>query len=173
MPLRSIGADAGRKGSSMPEGKSKFLERILDKDAAGAAEHPSFTSERQLTAQAFNLHIERKDGRRSEGFAWSHYVGYRWTDDGEKERLIVLFGMRAIEIEGHHLGLLVREIREGQLNSVRELTSAQCTLLSNNASGMEPVIERVTSYPDFEELFKEIKKGEEGDDTGFARKTRR
>ena len=42
----------------------------------------SFTSERQHTAQAFNLHVERRDGRRAEGFAWSHYVGYEWTDEG-------------------------------------------------------------------------------------------
>jgi len=147
----------------MPEGKSKFLEKILDKDAAGAAERASFTSERQLTAQAFNLHIEHKDGRHSEGFAWSHYAGYRWTDEGERERLVVLFGMRAIEIEGHHLGALVREIREAQLNSVRELTTAQCALLSNNSPGSEPVIERVRSYPDFEDILREIK-GEEDDD---------
>ena len=111
----------------MHETKSKFLDKILDggKEADGAK---SFTSERQHTAQAFNLHIERRDGRKTEGFAWSHYAGYQWTDEGEQERLVVIFGMRAVEIEGHNLVVLVDEIREGQLNSVRELASGQAKL---------------------------------------------
>src|ERR1700692_340708 len=104
----------------MPEPKSRFIDKILDGKGSGADEARSFTSERQHTAQAFNLHIERRDGRRTEGFAWSHYVGYQWTDEGSHERLVVVFGTRAIEIEGHYLGALVEEIREGQLNRIRE-----------------------------------------------------
>src|ERR1700733_834822 len=100
----------------MAEAKSKFLRQIIENEA----EAKSFTSERQLTAQAFNLHVEHKDGRSSEGFAWSHYTGYQWQDEGEQERLVVVFGTRAIEIEGHHLGVLVNEIREGQLNRIGE-----------------------------------------------------
>src|ERR1700677_3667140 len=107
----------------MPDQKSRFLGKILDAKGAGPDEQASFTSERQHTAQAFNLHVERKDGRRTEGFAWSHYAGYQWSDDGGNERLVVLFGNRAVEIEGHNLGVLVAEIREGQLNSIRELAS--------------------------------------------------
>ena len=37
----------------------------------------------------------------------------------------MIFGARAIEIEGHNLGVLVDEIREGQLNGIRELVSGQ------------------------------------------------
>src|ERR1017187_9753900 len=102
----------------MPEQKSRFLDKILDAKGAGAEAEASFTSERQHTAQAFNLHVERRDGRRAEGFAWSHYAGYQWTDEGEFERLVVIFGERAVEIKGHNLGVLVGEIREGQLNSI-------------------------------------------------------
>ena len=58
-----------------------------------------------------------KTGARAEGFAWSHYAGYQWTDEGERERLVVIFGGRAVEIEGHNLGVLITEIREGQLNA--------------------------------------------------------
>src|ERR1700704_1248408 len=111
----------------MADTKAKFLDKFLSEK--GPDETKTFTSERQHTAQAFNLHVERKDGRRTEGFAWSHYVGYQWTDDGQHERLVVIFGMRAVEIEGHNLGPLVTEIREGQLNSVRELASGQVQLL--------------------------------------------
>ena len=156
----------------MPENKSKFLEKILDGKDVGADDGRSFTSERQLTAQAFNLHVERKDGRRAEGFAWSHYTGYQWTDKGDQERLIVLFGTRALEIEGHHLGVLVNEIRDGQLNSIRELVSGQRMLLEQAGDGDQPIIASVKTYPDFEELLKEVK-GEDGHDTGFAGKARR
>src|SRR5580698_11465938 len=155
----------------MPEKKTRFLDTILDSKAAGGDDGKTFTSERQHTAQAFNLHVERRDGRRSEGFAWSHYAGYQWTDEGSHERLVVVFGMRAIEIEGHNLGVLVTEIREGQLNSIRELASGQAQLLQHANPDNQPVIESVRSYPDFAEILKGIK-GED-DEPGFARKVSR
>jgi hypothetical protein len=116
----------------MHDAKPKsFTKALIDKMGKAHEDDPerTFTSERQHTAQAFNLHVERRDGRRTEGFAWSHYAGYQWTDEGSHERLVVVFGMRAIEIEGHNLGVLVTEIREGQLNSIRELASGQAQLL--------------------------------------------
>lgn len=142
-----------------------FAERFLKDDTA-----KGYGKERQLTAQSFNLHVEKRDGRHAEGFAWSHYVGYRWTDDGEKERLIVLFGMRAVEVEGHNLGVLVGEIREGQLNRIQEMTTAKAQLLEAGED-VEPVITSVKMYPDFEEVLKELK-GEEKDAAkgGFAQR---
>lgn len=145
----------------MPEQKSRFLDKILDVKSP-ADEKASFTSERQLTAQAFNLHVERRDGRRSEGFAWSHYAGYQWTDEGEQERLVVIFGERAVEIKGHNLGVLVGEIREGQLNSIRELASGQATLLETSNPDNQPIIADVKSYPDFDEILSDLK-GENDD----------
>ena len=144
----------------MPETKSRFLNRIIDEK--GANEAAPFTKERQHTAQAFNLHVERKDGRKSEGFAWSHYAGYQWTADGHHERLFVIFGARAVEIEGHNLGVLVTEIREGQLNSIRELASRQATLVEHEKPDSGPIISSIRSYPDFEQILKEIK-GEDDD----------
>jgi hypothetical protein len=149
----------------MPDTKARFAERILD---GRGDEGKGFTSERQLTAQAFNLHVERRDGRHSEGFAWSHYAGYQWNDEGEKERLVVIFGTRAVEIEGHNLGVLVAEIREGQLNSIRELATAQAALKQANAD-KEPIINSVKSYPDFEDILREIK----GEDDDQHRHTKR
>jgi hypothetical protein len=160
----------------MPDTKQKsFAESLLKKTARGTPDddpEKTFTSERQHTAQAFNLHVERRDGRRSEGFAWSHYAGYQWTDEGEHERLIVVFGMRAVEIEGHNLGVLVAEIREGQLNSIRELASGQAQLLQQGNPDNQPIIASVRSYPDFADILKEIK-GEDEREHGFARKVSR
>jgi hypothetical protein len=150
----------------MPDTKSRFLNRIIEEK--GADDTTAFTKERQHSAQAFNLHVERKDGRRTEGFAWSHYMGYQWTDDGHHERLVVIFGSRAVEIEGHNLGVLVTEIREGQLNSIRELASRQATLLEHEKPD-GPIISSVKSYPDFEQILKEIK-GEEDDNQQHARR---
>ena len=153
----------------MPEAKSKFLDKILDGKSTGPEEAKSYTSERQHTAQAFNLHVERRDGRRAEGFAWSHYAGYEWTDEGSHERLVVVFGMRAVEIEGHNLGVLVDEIREGQLNSIRELASGQKMLLEQGNPDNQPIIASVRSYPDFDDILREIK----GEDDDKARHLKR
>jgi hypothetical protein len=141
----------------MPDTKSRFVNRIIEGRGGENDSEKTFTSERQHTAQAFNLHVERRDGRRTEGFAWSHYAGYQWTDEGSHERLVVVFGARAIEIEGHNLGVLVTEIREGQLNSIRELASGQVQLLQRGNPDNQPVIESVKLYPDFEEVLSEIK----------------
>lgn len=155
----------------MPETKSRFINKILDAKGIEQDGENSFTSERQHTAQAFNLHVERRDGRQTEGFGWSHYVGYQWTDMGEHERLVVVFGVRAVEIEGHNLGVLVKEIREGQLNGIRELASRQTTLLEQANPENEPIISSVKTYPDFEEILKGIK-GEDEHDASHAGKVR-
>ena len=149
----------------MPETRSRALDKILERGDSPKG----FTEERQLTAQSFNLHVAWRDGLRTEGFAWSHYAGYQWKDEGSHEKLVVIFGGRALEIEGHHLGVLVEKIREGQLNGIREMVSSQATLLKQENPENEPIISSVKTYPDFEEVLKEIK-GDGERDTGFAGK---
>jgi hypothetical protein len=142
----------------VPDSRNHILERILGKEGADDSAHiHSHTSERQQTAQAFSLHVESRDGKRSEGFPWAFYGGYRWRDDGESETLVVLFGARAVEITGHNLVVLVDEIREGQLNGIFELANAQSHLLEKENPENEAIITSVRTYPDFEEVFKEIK----------------
>jgi hypothetical protein len=153
----------------MPEQRSKFVEKILDTKGADGDGEKSFTSEHQHTAQAFNLHVERRDGMEAEGIGWSHYFTYKWSDKGGHERLAIIFGGRAIEIEGRNLGPLVDEIREGKLNGVKELISRQATLLEHENPNNEPIISSARFYPDFEELLSEIK-GEQKDErkAGFS-----
>lgn len=146
----------------MHDVRSAPLRRILE-NAEPAGEKKSFTSERQHTAQAFTLHVEYRDGRHSEDFPWALYGGSAWKDDGERERLVLLFGDRALEIEGYNLNILVAEIRGGQLNGIKELVSRQATLLESAKNENEPVISGVKSYPEFEQILKELK-GEEDDD---------
>jgi hypothetical protein len=157
------------------EGRSHNLERILGRVGNDEPGHiHSHTSERQQSAQSFNLHVEFQDGRQADGFAWSHYTGYQWRDFGEgRERLVLIFGARAIEIEGQNLEVLVDDIREGQLNGIHELTSAQAELLKHANPENEAVIARVRCYPDFEEVLKEIKGEQEEHETRHARRAQR
>jgi len=139
---------------------SKYLRRILEEQGDHVEDHdvvPSSSSERQLAAQAFNLHIEHLDGRVTEGLAWSLYAGYRWTDDGDHETLVLVFGPRAVEITGLNLRMLVAKIREGQLNSVRELPTSVRKQLEQMNPDHQAIIESIKTFPDFDEVLKEIK----------------
>ncbi len=50
-------------------------------------------------------------------------------DEGEQERLVVIFGTRAVEIWAITSAFWSNEIREGQLNGMRELaTTAKAAL---------------------------------------------
>jgi hypothetical protein len=85
---------------------------------------------------------------------------------------VVIFGERAVEIEGHNLGVLVNGIREGQLNGIRELATGQHMALRQSNPENEPIIARVKCYPEFEEILKEIR-GENDDKSRHARRFER
>jgi hypothetical protein len=152
---------------------SKFVRRILEEQGDHVEDHEPMTSsssERQLTAQAFNLHIEHLDGRVSEGFAWSHYAGYRWTDDGEHETLVLVFGPRAVEITGLNLRSLVAKVRDGQLNSIRELPTSQRKQLEQMNPDNQAIIASIRTFPDFDEVLREIKGEQDEQPTRHARR---
>jgi hypothetical protein len=153
----------------MPEGRSRVVHKILEQSEDAAR---SYTKERQLSAQSFALHVERRDGKNAEGFSWSHYVGHHWTREEGREKLVMLFGQRAVEVEGQNLAALVESLRDGQLNGIRELTGAQAALLRQANPDNEPIIESVKCYPEFDEILKEIK-GENDDKGRFARRIER
>ena len=148
--------------------KSRFLERILDPKSPDEAK--GFTAERQHTAQAFDLQVEKRDGRWSEGFPWHHYSGRKWTDEGSHERLVIFFSGRAVEILGHNLKPLIDQLREGRLTGVTEMLTSHA-VLSRAEGSAETIINNVEMYPDAEEILKEIK-GDDGHDTGFVGKMR-
>lgn len=153
----------------MAEARSRVVHKILEQTGDAAK---SYTKERQLSAQSFTLHIERRDGRSAEGFSWAHYVGHHWTQDDGGEKLTVLFNERAVEIQGHNLRALVDGVRDGQLNGIRELPSSKVALLRQSNPDDEPIIESVRCYPEFDEILKEIK-GENDDKARFTRRIER
>jgi hypothetical protein len=159
----------------MPEAKQKsFAEEVFRKTGRGVPDddtEKAATKERQHAAQAFGLRVKFKDGRHTQGFAWSHFAGYEWADEGEQERLTLLFGPRALTLEGFNLSVLIRSIDEGQLKGIKELSHAQAELLRIENPENEPIIVRVVSDPPFKDIVKEIK-GEDDDEVGHARKLR-
>lgn len=141
--------------------KPRYARKILGEDIADASERKSSTSEWQHTAQALSLHMDFRDGRSSEGVSWAHYVRYRWADDRDHETLKILFGpMCGVEITGIGLQDLVEEIRHGKLNGIAELVQPEGRLLPH-MGGQEPIIFGIKAYPDFDELFEQIKAVEE------------
>ena len=149
----------------MPETKSKFLSKLIeDKETA-----PSFTSERQPTAQALVLHVDYRDGLSSEGATWSHLVRYKWRDMGDHERLRIIFGpMCIMEILGHNLVPLIAKLREGQLNGIFEALTSQTALVVAEG-GADTIISSVTAYPDFDTLFEEIREEAKEDEKNAAK----
>jgi hypothetical protein len=138
-----------------------FAKRLLRGTPATTETHEEgdkgFTSEPQAAAQAFGLRVRFKDGRRALGFSWAMYAGYEWTDDGSKERLVLLFGMRALTVEGYNLKRLVHEIDEGQLRSMRENSSSEVIKKRDGNPGDEPIITRMEAEPPFEDILNAIK----------------
>ncbi len=150
--------------------ESQFLRKLLNDRSDQPEDYPeSFTTERQITGQPINLQVEKRDGKEAEGLPWLHYAGDRWSIEGDHERLVILFGERAVEIEGHNLRLLQSKICQGQLTGVRETLSAQAAL-SRQDDEEGPILTSIRIHPDFEEILKEIK----GEDhaSGFVGKVR-
>jgi hypothetical protein len=153
---------------AMPDQK-EFLRKIIGNDESGKQGRKRHTSA-GAGGQAFSLRADFKDGRKKRGTAWSHFSDYEWTDEGDRERLIVIFGTRILTIEGFNLLALVREIDEGKLKTFEELASAEARELQFNPDE-EAVVVSVDVFPKFEDIVREIK-GED-DEPGFARKVSR
>jgi hypothetical protein len=152
----------------MPDKQKSFAETLLKNTARADPEDQKKTYTSEHTAQAQNLQVEYKTGRLVDVFTWPMFRRARWTDEGEHERLTIVFADGLIEIEGHNLRVLLDQINEGKLKGVKEQISSQVTLMQANAAE-EPVIRAVRSYPDFEEVLQEVK-GDGDRSTGFAGK---
>jgi hypothetical protein len=145
----------------MHEGRSKFVQEILAEQTETPRNGDASDKEWQKV-QAFTLRAELGDGRGVEGFPWAHYGGYRWTDEGEKEVLTLLFGGRALRIEGYNLRILLREIDDGRRRLIKAMSEPEAKLALYGGEREKALITGVKAYPDFEEIVREIK-GEDDD----------
>ena len=100
----------------------------------------------------------------------SGYSDYEWTDEGEMEQLVLLFGMRAIPVEGELLGNVVALFREGRLIQIQEMTHREVQQLREHNPESKPIITRVTVLPDMQVILSAIR-GEE-DETRNVRRVK-
>ena len=79
-----------------------------------------------------------------------------------------MFGARAVEIDGHNLGVLVDEIREGKLNGIKELSGAQALSLQQANWITSRSLRPCVRFPDFDELINELRGGDDDHETRHA-----
>src|SRR4051794_14827517 len=79
-----------------------------------------FSGDNAGTANPFCLSLRFKNGRHLEGFSMSLYVRHYWMDDGgQVERLVLVFSIGGIYVEGHHLKKQIDALlEEGKLKRI-------------------------------------------------------
>jgi hypothetical protein len=145
-----------------------LLKKFTARDDAVLQDEAELTREHQTNAQAFALSVIWKNPRRRQTFPWSMYSGHEWTDDGDIETIVILFGDRGCIVQGYRFASLDRDLSLGKRASIREHTKSQVdSMLAQE--GDEPVIVSIEAFPPFPELVAAIK-GEEEHETRHARR---
>ena len=137
---------------------TSFVQKViggLPQDADSQPEwRPAFVMEREGSAQAFCISVRSADGREAEGFAMSLYVRHKWLDrNARQERLVLIFSIGAIGIEGEHLQRGLDALEEGKLKRIQAQDSNEIALIrGHNADNRhpekkEPIVSRVVVSP--------------------------
>jgi hypothetical protein len=141
------------------------VRKFAAKKEAENEDEAGLTREHQANAQSFSLSVVFKDRRRRQSFPWSMYGGHEWTDDGNVETIVALFGERGCVVRGYRFEGLDRDLSLGKRASIREHTKAQVeSMLAGE--GEEPIIMSVETFPPFPELVVSLKG--ESDENGNA-----
>jgi hypothetical protein len=146
---------------------TELLRKFAPREAGVQEDEAGLTREHQTNAQAFSLSVVFKDRRRRQSFPWSMYGGHEWTDDGDIETIVTLFGERGCIIRGYRFAALDRDLSLGKLASIREHTKAQVESMQAG-EGEEPIIVSIETFPPFPQLVTSLK-GEEEHENGHAR----
>ena len=155
----------------MPEAvRSRALSRILETEEPT----PSDASDKEWQkVPAFSLRVELSHGRGVEGFAWAHYAGYQWSDAGEKEKLTLVFGPRALVLTGYNLRSLLREIDDGRRRTIRQVSDSEAKLAINEGEKDKALVTEIACLPAFDEIVNEIKGEDHGHKGGHAGRLQR
>ncbi len=165
----------------MAEAKRWAAEMILDKTARVASTPEDvpegFVKERQASGQAGLLCLRFRGGRDEETVPWSLFARAKWHDDGNAERLSLLFSNCLVTVEGEHLRSIRLAHEEGQLKSLEEHNERDVELLrSENADvrpdHKKPIIRSIRVEPSFEQTVSAMK-GQDAHETRFTRKLER
>lgn len=111
------------------------------------------------TGAPFSLSVRFKDGRVAEGFSLALYTRHQWLDSGGKwERLLLLFSIGGIYLEGRFLQKGLDALEEGKLKRIREQTETEIKLFERynldvrERDKKEPIVARVVISPKVEQL---------------------
>jgi len=137
----------------------QLLRKFAPRSADAHEDESGVTREHQTNAQAFALTVVFKDQRRRQSFPWSMYSGHEWTDDGDVETIVSLFGERGCIVRGYRFKTLDRDLSLGKLASIREHTKAQVESMTRTEED-EPVIVSIETFPPFPELVEALQEGE-------------
>jgi hypothetical protein len=153
--------------------RESFAERLLGNRTPKDPEEPrsAVAGERQPMAESHTVTAIFKEGRRRRGFAMAHYSDYEWTEAGNGERLVVLFGNRALTIEGELLDGVILLLETGRLTHVQELTQREVESLRRDNPGRKPIVTRLTVEPELQDMLSAIK-GEEADENRYPRRVK-
>lgn len=119
----------------------------------------AFLVEREGAAQAHCVSVRSPDGRSVEGFAMSLYVRHKWLDRNSRlEKLVLLFSVGAIYIEGQDLQRGLDALEEGKLKRIQVQDGNEIAAIKSRnadvrkAEDKEPIVSRAVVSPSFESL---------------------
>ncbi len=127
-----------------------------------AAEEPAwrkaFWVDNSGSGNPFSLSVRYKDDREAEGFASLLYLRHRWLDKGGKvEKLVLLFSVGVIYLEGQYLQQGLDAFEDGRLKRIREQAETEIKLIEahnlyvREKAKKEPIISRVKVAQSFQE----------------------
>jgi hypothetical protein len=145
----------------MPD--NSFAKRFIGSQAAqpddqDPAWRPGFGGDTVGGANPISLSLRTKDGRQIDGLSMSLYECHHWVDDGGPiDRLVLIFSVGGVYVEGNHLKRQVEALlEEGRLKRIQEHDSAEIEAIRAHNLGQrkpeekEPVVLRILVTPDIE-----------------------
>ena len=110
----------------------------------------------------FCLSLRSKDGRQMGGPSMSLFTWHEWIDDGgPTEKLVLLFSVGGVYVEGMHLKRAVEALlEEGKLKRIQEHDSAEIEAIrahnldKRKREEKEPIVLRIVITPDLETRLK-------------------
>ena len=122
----------------------------------GRAWRKGFGGDNAGSLNPFCLSLRRSDGRESEGPSMSLFAWHYWIDDGGPvERLVLIFSVGGIYVEGVHMKRQLNVlIEEGKLKYIQQHNSAEIEAIrahnldKRKPEDKEPIVRRILVTPD-------------------------
>jgi hypothetical protein len=143
---------------------TSFVKRVIGTQPGQISQEEEwrkgFGGENAGGANPFCLSLRFKDGRELDGFSMSLYARHHWIDGGGPvERLLLVFSIGGVYVEGYHLKREVEALlEEGKLKRIQEHDTAEIAAIRHHnldkrkAADKEAVVLRIVVSPGIEEV---------------------